>query len=297
MKNISLDLSGKINKTSVSILREIDRIATKLDFPFFVIGATARDIILEHQFDIKPARATLDIDIGILVAEWDQFELLKDELIKLGKFNPSEKETQRLFYSGNYPIDIIPFGAIAKEDGSISWPPKHEFRMNVAGFQECYQHAISVKLSSNPELVVKVVSLAGLALLKLISWDDNPERRSKDAPDLFLIIRSYLDAGNLERLFDEGLDIVEEDDYDYDLASARFLGRDIGSISSPDTKTKLIEILEKEANSTQGHRIAMDIVQSDSYRNHSYEQIIEFFNVLMKGLAEKAYGRPDFEED
>ena len=63
MKNISLDLSGKINKTSVSILREIDRIATKLDFPFFVIDATARDIILEHQFDIKPARATLDIDI------------------------------------------------------------------------------------------------------------------------------------------------------------------------------------------------------------------------------------------
>ena len=44
-------------------------------------------------------------------------------------------------------------------------------------------------------------------------------------------------------------------------------------------------------------RIAMDIVQSDSYRNHSYERIIKFFNVLMKGLAEKAYGKPDFAED
>jgi predicted nucleotidyltransferase len=141
-------------------------------------------------------------------------------------------------------------------------------------------------LSSNPELIVKVVSLAGLALLKLISWDDNPERRGKDAPDLFLIIRHYLDAGNLERLFDDGTDIIEEDSYDYDLASALFLGRDIENISSPATKTKMLEILEREANSKQGHKIAMDVMQSDTYRNQSYERVVEYFNALLKGLAD-----------
>jgi predicted nucleotidyltransferase len=286
MKNTSIDLSGKISETAVSILIEIEKIAVNLDLSFFIVGATARDIIFEHQFDIKPSRATIDIDIGVIVSGWDQFELLKNELLSLREFSPS-KQKQRLLYEDNFPVDIIPFGTIATEDGSITWPPDHENRMSIVGFQECYQHAISVKLSSNPELVVKVVSLAGLALLKLISWDDNPVRRNKDAPDLFLIIRYYLDAGNLDRLFNEGIDIIDEDDYDYDLASARLLGRDIGIISAPVTKTKLIDILKREANSKQGHKIAMDILQSDISRRESYDRVVECFAALLKGLAEQ----------
>lgn len=286
MKSILIDLSGKISETSVSILREIQEVSTRMNIPFFVVGATARDIILEHQFDIKPKRATIDIDIGVLIAGWDQFETLKDELIRSARFSPS-KQKQRLIYNDNFPLDIIPFGAIEDENGSISWPPDHEIRMNIAGFQECFQHAVSVKLSSNPELIVKMVSLAGLALLKLISWDDNPERRRKDAPDLLLIMRHYLDAGNLDRLFDEGSDIIEADSYDYDLASARFLGRDIANISSPATKAKLIEILEREANSKHGHKIALNVIQSDCYRSESYKRVVEHFNALLEGLVEQ----------
>jgi len=184
MKNILLDLSGKISETSLSILKEIEEVSTRLDIPFFVVGATARDIILEHQFDINTRRATLDIDIGVFISGWDQFETLKNELIRSTKFFPSQQK-QRLIYNDKFPFDIIPFGAIEAEDGSITWPPDHEIRMNIAGFLECFQHAVSVKLSSNPELIVKMVSLAGLAILKIISWDDNPERRSKDAPDYF----------------------------------------------------------------------------------------------------------------
>jgi len=284
MKNTSIDLSGKISETTVLILIEVEKIAVKLNFPFFVVGATARDFILEHQFNIKPSRATIDIDIGVSVSGWDQFELLKDELLSLGKFSYS-KQKERLIYEGRFPVDIIPFGTIASEDGSITWPPDHENRMSIEGFQECYQHAISVKLSLNPGLVVKVVSLAGLALLKLISWNDNPVRRSKDASDLFLIIKSYLDAGNLDRLLDEAIDIFKM--RDYELASARFLGRDIGNISSLATKTKLIEILEREAKADQGHKIAMDVIQSDSYRNQSYERVVEHFNALLEGLTEQ----------
>jgi predicted nucleotidyltransferase len=286
MKNILVDLSGKISETSVSILREIEEVSTSLGIPFFVVGATARDIILEHQFDIKTRRATLDIDIGVFVSGWDQFNTLKNELIRTTKFVPSQQK-QRLIYNDIFPVDIIPFGAIEVEDSSITWPPDHEIRMSIAGFQECFQHALSVKLSSHPELIVKMVSLAGLALLKLISWDDNPERRTKDAPDLFLIMQHYLDAGNLDRLFDEGSDIVEEDSYDYDIASARFLGRNIANISIPTTKAKLIEILEREANSNQGHKIALNILQSDFYRSESYERVVEHFNALFKGLIEQ----------
>jgi predicted nucleotidyltransferase len=286
MKNILVDLSGKISKTSVSILRKIEEVSARLEIPFFIVGATARDIILEHQFDINTWRATLDIDIGVFISEWDQFNTLKSELIRSTRFSLSEQK-QRLLYDNNLPVDIIPFGAIENEDGSITWPPNHEIRMDNAGFQECFQHAAPVKLSSNPELIVKIVSLAGLAILKFISWGDNPERRIKDAPDLFLIMRHYLDAGNLDRFFDEGIDIIEEDSYDYDIASARFLGRDIVNISTPSTKAKLIEILEREANSNQGHKIAFNVLQSDFYRIETYERVVEHFNALLKGLVEQ----------
>lgn len=287
MKSILIDLSGKISETSVSILREIEEVSRRMNCPFFMVGATARDIILEHQFDIQPQRATIDIDIGVLMAGWDNFNELKDELIRSTKFSPS-KQKQRLLYDGNFPVDIIPFGAIEDENGSITWPPDHDIRMSVAGFQESYQHSIPVKLSSDPELIVKVVSLAGLALLKLISWDDNPERQNRDASDFLFIMKHYLDAGNLDRFFDEGIDIVEEDTYDYDIASARFLGRDIATISSHSTKNKLIEILEMEADSTQGHKIALSAMQDDLYRRESYKYIVEHFKALLEGLIEKS---------
>ena len=73
---------------------------------------------------------------------------------------------------------------------------------------------------------------------------------------------------------------------DYELASARFLGKDIRNISSPSTKAKLTEILEREAKSNQGHKIAMDVIQSDSHRNQSFERVVEYFNALFEGLAE-----------
>ena len=101
MKNILLDLSGKISETSVSILREVEEVSERLEIAFFVVGATARDIILEHQFDIDTRRATLDIDIGIFISEWDQFETLKNKLIRSTRFVPSQQK-QRLIYNDNF---------------------------------------------------------------------------------------------------------------------------------------------------------------------------------------------------
>ena len=86
--------------------------------------------------------------------------------------------------------------------------------MSVTGFRECFQHAVQVKISDKPKLTINVVNLVGLAILKLISWDENSVRRQKDASDLIFIIKNYLDAGNLERLFEEAPDIVDSGDYD-----------------------------------------------------------------------------------
>ena len=103
---------------------------------------------------------------------------------------------------------------------------------------------------------------------------------------LKIIIRNYLDAGNLERLFDEAINIVEQDDCDYDFASARLLGRDISKISIPTTKETLIKILQRGVETQEGHRITVNVLQNKAYRSQSYENVENHFNMLLKGLTD-----------
>jgi predicted nucleotidyltransferase len=258
MTPISHNLVEKLDGNIVNILSAIDAIADEMDIPFFVVGATARDILLQHAYEIHSARATIDIDIGVSVSDWDQFKTLKDALANSGPFT-SSKATQRLSYKNNFPVDIVPFGKISTNDGSISWPPEYDVVMSIVGFRDCYQHAISVLIRKNPDLVVKVVSLAGLAILKIVSWDDDVERRGKDAGDLYFIIRNCIEAGNMDRFFEKDSDILKKEGSDYDLSSARFLGREISRMASSSTKVKLVEILEREASASNGHGIALNV--------------------------------------
>ena len=86
--------------------------------------------------------------------------------------------------------------------------------MTTVGFREAYDNSIDVRISD--DLTVKVASLAGLALMKITAWDDR--RFERDAQDLGLILKDYLDARNQDRVFSEQGDCFEllNEDFDYD---------------------------------------------------------------------------------
>ena len=285
MTTTLLDLSGKIDKVTVSALSRIHQTSSSMKIPFFIVGATARDILLEVHYGIGSKRATLDIDIAVFIENWEQFNHLKDELIGIKHFTPT-RDIHRLLFQKRLPVDIVPFGGVAEKDDLVEWPPDGSIKMSVTGFRECFQHAVQVKISDKPNLSVSVVSLAGLAILKLVSWDDNSARRQKDASDLIFIIRNYLDAGNLERLFEEAPDIVDSGEYDYEAGSARFLGQDISKIAYTSTTNRLIEILRRESKNKRGHGIAIDVLQGDKFADESYEKVSAYFDALLKGLTD-----------
>jgi predicted nucleotidyltransferase len=52
------------------ILATLHAVAMQHDASYFIIGATARDILLTHVFGIEPERATRDVDFAIALAEW-----------------------------------------------------------------------------------------------------------------------------------------------------------------------------------------------------------------------------------
>jgi predicted nucleotidyltransferase len=236
-----LDFSGKLQPYE-DLFREINRITSEHNAPFFVVGAFARDLILTMAHGIKVKRATEDIDCGIQVESWKQFEQLKTSLIETGHFKPDEYQQQRLKYRDQVKIDIVPFGAIEK-NGLITWPDE-ETEMVTLGFDEAYRDTIRVRLTNDVEITI--CTLPGLALMKLIAWNDRRFLYRKDAQDLGLIMVNYLDGGNEERLWEgDGTDLVT-DGFDYKLASARLLGRDVGQLLTARSRDPVMTILEAQ---------------------------------------------------
>ena len=198
----------------------------------------ARDIVLTNVYGIDIGRATRDVDFAVAVANWDQFNLVKRKLVETGRFNASGKAEQRIYYrtrenKTGFPVDIIPFGGVEAPPQSIAWPPEKKIIMNVVGYAETLETALSVQIDK--ELVVAVASLPGLALLKLFAWQDRHDETPKDAQDLVVLCRGYHAAGNNERIYEEEIALLEAVDYDLDLASPRLLGKDVRRIASAPT--------------------------------------------------------------
>jgi predicted nucleotidyltransferase len=264
-----LDFSGRLQPYE-DLFREIIRVTTELDIAFFVVGAFARDLILNTLYGIAVKRATEDIDCGIQVQSWEQFEQLKASLIETGHFNPDEKQQQRLKYRDQVKIDIVPFGAI-EENGVIVWPDE-ETVMITLGFDEAYKDTITVRLAEDVE--ISICSLAGLALMKLIAWNDRRFQFRKDAQDLGLLMMTYLDAGNNDRIFgDEAEDgDLLNDDFDYERTSARILGRDVKRLLSERSAAPVGDILAEQT----GDRNQYPLVEA---------MLSNFHGEFEKGLA------------
>jgi len=287
MKNILFDISGKIEKigpNKINALYEVKKVADSLKIPFFIVGASARDFILEHCYNIKSPRMTEDIDLGVEVANWDKFNKLSKALLSTGKFYKT-KEKQRFLFRDVF-IDIVPFGPIAGKDKKISWPPEHEIFMNILGFEEAYEYSITLRLGSKPELDIKFPTLSGLAIMKIISWKEEYPERKTDAEDLLFIMKNYEVAGNEERLYGQALSLLEEEDFDNRLAGIRLLGRDIAKISNPQTLKTIKEILEDETGEQSRYRLVEDMVSGTFMYSDQFDEILNYVEKLKEGISE-----------
>lgn len=285
MKKSLIDISEKIDKRRLEALEAIAEIAGSLKIPFFIIGASARDFLLSYGHDIAPARATLDIDIGVRVPDWDRYEMLRKGFIETGEFIAFE-EAHRFKFQGGIFVDLIPFGPIADND-NIQWPTSHEVVMRVLGFEESFRHAHTLRLRSKPILDVKIVTLAGLALMKIISWKDKYPERNRDATDLALIIQNYTDAGNFDRILNEESDLLDSEDFDYVSAGARLLGRDVANVLTSQVEKEILDILNKETGEQDRYRLIEDMVKSAIGQSSDFGYMLDLLEELKSGILER----------
>ena len=281
MTSILLNLSPKIDSLFLTIFESLDTAASAVGIPYFIVGATARDMILSMGYGIEISRATADIDLGINVSSWDEFNQLKEALTNTGRFS-EHRARQRLIYDNSIPVDIVPFGAISNADGNIRWPPDQDEVMNIVGFEDAFKLAQPVRLREEPPLDINFASPLGLAVMKLIAWADRNTAGNKDAIDLATVLRTYLDAGNRERLYNDHPDLLTED-FDYVLAGAELLGRDIASSVSSPTKRLIIEILRQETDVDSQSRLAEDMSRRPS--TITFQQNYAMLLSMKKGIT------------
>ncbi len=271
------DISQKIDTITLEVLKKIKSITDTLKIDFIIVGATVRDMILNYIYGIKVYRATNDIDFAVRVRSWDQYKLLLGEIEKEG-FEKRERILHRYTYKGII-IDFIPLGGVSADGNILTWPDKDGKDMNVIGFNDAFLNTEDLLIQTDPAVIIQAASLVSLVVLKLFSWNERTvDLRPKDAKDLYLIISTYLSAGNEERVYDYQ-DIVELAT-DYELSGAILLGKDIANTVSEKVRIALLEILEEEKLNV----LAYDMSKYENLHKDNDDEKVEWCFELLSSL-------------
>ena len=243
------------NPLLVELLRKLADSFNKMDKDFYVIGATARDIIMQQLLNTESKRRTRDLDIAIAIPDWNTFEQVKQSLIADG-FEKS-RDMQQRFYYGEYELDIVPYGVVAKEDDNIYWPPEEVVAMSVKGFDEVLSEAITVSIDD--EFEVKIASLHGLFLLKFNAWLDRNAKTSKDAEDMSFILSNYFMA-NLDREIHP--EVYDWENFDEYIVGGYWLAHDLVTLLDAKQLNYYKEVIEGELTKEEESRLINQMIEN-----------------------------------
>lgn len=242
-------LKKPLDPLTESTIRRVYEGANAIGIEVLLCGATARVVVLEHVYGHEPDRHTRDVDFAFAVDNWSQHEQLVQRLVDTGHWLRGKKGHDLLAVTGVLPIDLVPYGLIANEQGDIHWPPKQVFEMSVLGLVEANTHALRVSIAN--DLQVSVVDIVSTAMLKLIAWRDrklDPDARRRHAQDFASILRNYGDFGvNEHRLYADFPDVSEKAGYDVRLVGAWLLGHDVGRRVAGLTRERVRSVFDESA--------------------------------------------------
>jgi len=232
-KNYSFAHHGEVYKI-------LEDVFSKNNIQYYLIGANARDVQL-YKAGIKPTRGTADIDFAIMVPDFDIYTYLFDELHNLG-FRKTEETYRLIFDKTNTILDLMPYGQI-EQDYTVSFTER-DITLSVLGFQEVGEFSELVTIQEeNYELPVTPVE--GILILKLISWNEKPEYRTKDLEDISFLINHAWELYENEA-YQHHLDLFN-DHFEVTIVSARIIGRKMQPILQQNMKlyNTITSILER----------------------------------------------------
>ncbi|WP_216726282.1 nucleotidyl transferase AbiEii/AbiGii toxin family protein [Hymenobacter siberiensis] len=217
---------------------------------FYLIGAVARDIWMTQIYAEPDRRTTKDLDLAVFINDTAEYDALLTWLVEQQGFARTQSSAFCLLYpsatgSGHVAVDLMPFGAIADEAGDVYFSGRGMERISTVGFTEVLAEAATVATPTGQQW--RVVTLPGIVVLKLVAWQDRPER-GKDAVDIWNLLEVYFNLVQ-EEIYTSHLELLNEDETPDTtnlmlLVGARVLGRHVRQLlTGGPVLTRLLSLL------------------------------------------------------
>jgi len=248
---------------------------------FYVIGATAREIIMAVHGE-QGGRATLDLDIAIAISDWKMFENVETKILKHPIVKKDKTQRQRYLFKEILKFDIVPFGEIKQSDDKIYWPPDESVAMSVLGFEEVQKATEIVQIDE--EFEIEVASLSGIFLLKLFAWRDRYQLHNRDADDIAFIIENYLAINHERAVRDYYEQIYLTDSFNSRSAGAMLLGIDVSCIIKKEAgiRKKVKELADTQISLAEESRLLNQMFETN--RSFTYEEVLACMKSFLKGF-------------
>lgn len=261
------------------VFTHVDTACKELGIPLYLIGAQARHFHWAEE-GIKPGRGTMDIDFAIMLPDMLVYDTLIDKLIESG-FRKVTEPYRIIYDKTNTVVDLLPFGQV-EEKGTVTFTDR-KTELSVIGLKEVLE-APNVK-SLDEETEVQVTPLAGLIILKLISYYEKPER-TRDLDDIHEILINYFDV-NQNRFYEEHTDMLEEflgDNFIVE-AGSWLAGYDIGKVLNKNQHLKelILRILQRELDLATGS-ISSYLYGKDYFDD--VDSIKRIVSLIIKGIQQ-----------
>ena len=227
---------GRMNLSVVaSVVDElVDRDAdlTRL----LLVGAHCRNLWAQALGRQDVLAATHDLDLGIAVDTMTEWTTLTRDLPTV-----TSAQSGIAFNVAGLHVDLMPFGSAVERPTRSVFPPIFlGDPFSVLGFEDVFTAGVSLPLASGSG-TLRMPTPEGLAVLKVAAFHDRHPLITKDAQDLALVLRWYVDSALVrDYVYAFEHDLLEEAGWLPDVAAAALLGRTMRRLLSADSLPMLL---------------------------------------------------------
>ena len=272
----------QIDTETKKFLTDFKSIIDSLEVPMLLIGAQARMLIFDSQYQVQ-GRATKDWDVAVKLDNWERYNLLIS-IMTTGQ-NPLFKKTRVIHkfihIETELEVDVIPFGDISKPKEEINWPDGNQ--MNILGLEEAF---VNTEIITIEKLEIRVADIDAFIVLKLLAWNDR--RENKDLKDIIIVLLKSPNEEDEQRVYDEFIDEIIEGRFEVDEAAIIFIGRNIQNKFKSETINKIKQIVKiilelQDKYISECMPKILDIEEWDE----TFDKIVKRFESLQYGLTEE----------
>jgi predicted nucleotidyltransferase len=268
----------QIDLETKKFLTDFKFIIDSLEVPMLLIGAQARLLIFDNQYNVQ-GRATKDWDVAVKLDTWEKYNLLITKMTtgENPLFNKTRVIHKFIHIETKLEVDVIPFGDISKPKQEIIWPDGNQ--MSLLGLEEAFTNTEIIRID---DIEIRVANIDAFIALKLLAW--NNRRENKDLNDIITVLLKTANEEEEDRVYNEFFDEIIDGKFEVDEAAIIFIGRNIQSKFKSEVIQTVKEIVALILDNQDKYIPNFVRALDDQEWDQNFDKIVKRFESLYYGL-------------